>query len=55
MLYGLFQKFITFDDIFRGTLWAEVDLEAATREVGFTIAIFIKKYAVSKKFIISIA
>ena len=54
MLYGLFQKFITFDDIFRGTLWAEVDLEAATREVGFTIAIFIKKYAVSKKFIISV-
>ncbi|CAH1799095.1 unnamed protein product [Owenia fusiformis] len=33
LLYGLFQKFIRFDSLFRDTLWAEVDLEAATKEV----------------------
>ena len=33
MLYGLFQKFLRFNDRFRESLWAEVDLEAATKEV----------------------
>jgi hypothetical protein len=33
-LYGLFQKFLRFDDRFRDTLWAEVDLDSATREVS---------------------
>lgn len=33
MLYGLFQKFIKYDDVFRDTLWAEVDLGGANREV----------------------
>ena len=32
-LYGLFQKFIRFDDRFRETLWADIDLEASFREV----------------------
>ncbi|KAK6187606.1 hypothetical protein SNE40_005595 [Patella caerulea] len=32
-LYGLFQKFIRFDNRFRDTLWADVDLEAASMEV----------------------
>ncbi|XP_070190368.1 uncharacterized protein [Littorina saxatilis] len=32
-LYGLFQKFIRFDNRFRDTLWAEVDLESSSREV----------------------
>ncbi|XP_059166583.1 dynein axonemal heavy chain 8-like [Physella acuta] len=32
-LYGLFQKFIKFDNKFRDTLWAEVDLEASSSEV----------------------
>ncbi|ESO89151.1 hypothetical protein LOTGIDRAFT_229063 [Lottia gigantea] len=31
-LYGLFQKFIKFDNKFRDTLWADVDLEAASME-----------------------
>ena len=33
MLYGLFQKFIRFDEVFRDTLWADVDLESSHREV----------------------
>ncbi|XP_066278010.1 uncharacterized protein [Branchiostoma lanceolatum] len=33
LLYGLFQKFIAFDNIFRERLWAEVDLEQANKEV----------------------
>jgi dynein heavy chain len=33
LLYGLFQKFIRFDEKFRETLWAEVELQAATHEV----------------------
>ncbi|CAL1527205.1 unnamed protein product [Lymnaea stagnalis] len=32
-LYGLFQKFIRFDNKFRDTLWAEVDLEGSSTEV----------------------
>ncbi|XP_052089132.1 uncharacterized protein LOC127725852 isoform X10 [Mytilus californianus] len=32
-LYGLFQKFIRFDNRFKDTLWADVDLEAAHIEV----------------------
>ncbi|KAL5009692.1 hypothetical protein ScPMuIL_011997 [Solemya velum] len=32
-LYGLFQKFIRFDNRFRDTLWAEVDLDTSFREV----------------------
>ncbi|XP_035829673.1 dynein heavy chain 5, axonemal isoform X2 [Aplysia californica] len=32
-LYGLFQKFIRFDNKFRDTLWAEVDLEGSSAEV----------------------
>ncbi|XP_067674368.1 uncharacterized protein [Haliotis asinina] len=32
-LYGLFQKFIRFDNKFQDTLWAEADLEAASHEV----------------------
>lgn len=32
-LYGLFQKFIRFDNRFRETLWADVDLETAHVEV----------------------
>ncbi len=34
MLYGLFQKFIRFDEVFKDTLWADVDLEACNREVS---------------------
>lgn len=34
MMYGLFQKFIRFDERFRDTLWSEVDLEAAFSEVN---------------------
>ena len=34
MLYGLFQKFIRFDDVFRDTLWADVDLDSSNREVN---------------------
>ena len=34
-LYGLFQKFIRFDDRFRETLWADIDLEASFREVTY--------------------
>ncbi|XP_055889444.1 dynein axonemal heavy chain 8-like isoform X3 [Biomphalaria glabrata] len=32
-LYGLFQKFIRFDNKFRETLWADVDLEGSSVEV----------------------
>ncbi|XP_074662754.1 uncharacterized protein LOC141915202 [Tubulanus polymorphus] len=32
-LYGLFQKFIRFDNNFRDTLWSDVDLRNATEEV----------------------
>ncbi|KAJ8314952.1 hypothetical protein KUTeg_007102 [Tegillarca granosa] len=32
-LYGLFQKFIRFDNRFRDTLWSEVDLDASYTEV----------------------
>ena len=39
MLYGLFQKFLRFDERFKDTLWAEVDLEAATREVRVFVCI----------------
>ena len=34
LLYGLFQKFLRFNERFRDTLWAEVDLESETKEVG---------------------
>ena len=34
LLYGLYQKFIKFDQYFRDTLWADVDLESAAREVS---------------------
>ena len=34
MLYGLFQKFIRFDDLFRDTLWSEIDLQASSGEVN---------------------
>lgn len=33
MLYGLFQKFIRFDEEFRDTLWADVDLKGAYARV----------------------
>ena len=33
MLYGLFQKFIVFDRRFRDTLWEDVDLVLANKEV----------------------
>ena len=36
MLYGLFQKFIRFDDQFRDTLWSEIDLQSSNREVSYT-------------------
>lgn len=32
-LYGLFQKFIRFDNRFRDTLWSEVDLDGSYTEV----------------------
>ena len=35
-LYGLFQKFIRFDNRFRDTLWADIDLDASYREVWLT-------------------
>ncbi|XP_070568705.1 dynein axonemal heavy chain 5-like isoform X4 [Ptychodera flava] len=34
LLYGLFQKFIAFDNRFRDTLWADADLQGAHIEVG---------------------
>lgn len=34
LLYGLFQKFLRFNDRFRESLWAEVDLDAETKEVS---------------------
>ncbi|KAJ1151043.1 hypothetical protein NDU88_003830 [Pleurodeles waltl] len=33
-LYELFQKFIEFDQRFRNTLWAEVDLAESNKEIG---------------------
>ena len=33
MLYGLFQKFLHFDEQFRDCLWSEVDLASYTSEV----------------------
>ena len=47
MLYGLFQKFIRFDDNFRDTLWSEVDLDASTREVGLTSILLTKNVLIS--------
>ena len=40
-LYGLFQKFIRFDNRFRDTLWADVDLDASFREVKNWLSIYI--------------
>ena len=40
MLYGLFQKFITFDRKFRATLWSDVELVNASIEVYIEIATF---------------
>ena len=43
-LYGLFQKFIRFDNRFRDTLWADVDLDASFREVKNWLCLYIFRF-----------